>query len=364
LTTGVADRIGAKGEPIAHHFSRVVVTGGAGFLGSHLCEALLAAGSEVVCMDNLVTGATANVAHLLRHERFRLVRCDITNFIDVAGPVDLVLHFASPASPVDYLRLPIETMKVGSIGTLHALGLAKTKGARFVLASTSETYGDPLVHPQPETYWGNVNPVGPRAVYDEAKRFGEALTMAYRSRHAVNTAIVRIFNTYGPRMRPNDGRAVPTFITQALAGAPLTVAGDGSQTRSLCYVSDLVRGILMVAESNLEGPVNLGNPTELSVLDIAENVLHATGSPSRIVFVTRPIDDPQMRRPDTSLISTELGWTPQVTWRNGIEHTVNWFQREIPAGHPTKLARESARATADLGDIRTQRACARVRRTT
>jgi len=268
--------------------TRVVVTGGAGFLGSHLCQRLLADGCEVVAIDNFLTGSPVNVEHLLEHERFRLVRADITDYLHVPGPVDQILHFASPASPIDYLRLPIETLKVGSIGTLHALGLAKDKGARFLLASTSETYGDPQVHPQPETYWGHVNPVGPRAVYDEAKRYAEALTMGYRRAHGVDTVILRIFNTYGERMRPNDGRAIPTFIRQALAGAPLTVAGDGTQTRSVCYVDDLVAGILKLLRSELVGPVNIGNPYELTVLALAQRIIALAGSPSEIAFIPRP----------------------------------------------------------------------------
>jgi len=306
---------------------RVVVTGGAGFLGSHLCTELLDRGAEVVCLDSFLTGAPSNVAHLMDRRGFRLVRCDVTDFVHVPGPVDLVLHFASPASPVDYLQLPIETLKVGSIGTGHALGLAKDKGARFVLASTSEVYGDPQVHPQPEDYWGHVNPVGPRGVYDEAKRYGEALTTAYRTTHGVDTAIVRIFNTYGPRMRPHDGRAIPTFIRQALAGEPVTVAGDGSQTRSVCYVDDLVRGILALAAHGHTGPMNIGNPTELTVLQIAQDVLAATGSRSGITFVGRPVDDPEVRRPDTSLASRELGWAPQVPWADGLDRTVRWFRQ-------------------------------------
>ena len=307
---------------------RAVVTGGAGFLGSHLCTALLDRGVEVVCLDNFLTGAPANVAHLMQHKGFRLIRCDITDFVHVPGPVDLVLHFASPASPLDYLQLPIHTLKVGAIGTWHALGLAKEKGARFVLASTSEVYGDPLVHPQHEDYWGNVNPIGPRGVYDEGKRYGEALTTAYRLSEGVDTAIVRIFNTYGPRMRPKDGRAIPTFINQALRGEPLTVAGDGLQTRSICYVRDLVRGILALADAGHAGPVNLGNPTELSVLQIAEDVLAATGSRSTIVHVERPQDDPQVRRPDTRLARELLGWEPEVAWEDGLRDTVAWFVDE------------------------------------
>ena len=308
---------------------RVVVTGGAGFLGSHLCTELLARGAEVVCLDNFLTGTPANVAHLLTDPAFQLVRCDVTDFIHVPGPVDLVLHFASPASPVDYLQLPIHTLKVGSIGTGHALGLAMEKGARFLLASTSEVYGDPQEHPQREDYWGHVNPVGPRGVYDEAKRYAEALTTAYRTTHDVNTAIVRIFNTYGPRMRPHDGRAIPTFVRQALAGEPLTVAGDGSQTRSVCYVDDLVRGILALAGSGHAGPVNIGNPAERTVLEIAQDVLAATGSRSTIEFIERPVDDPTVRRPDTTRARELLGWEPEVEWAQGLERTVAWFREAL-----------------------------------
>lgn len=312
-------------------FRRAVVTGGAGFLGSHLCTALRAAGTEVVCLDSFLTGEPANVAHLADDPGFRLLRCDLTDYVHVPGDVDLVLHFASPASPVDYLHLPIQTLKVGSLGTWHALGLAKDKDARFLLASTSEVYGDPQVHPQPETYWGHVNPIGPRGVYDESKRYAEALTTAYRSAEDVDTAIVRIFNTYGPRMRPHDGRAIPTFIRQALAGEPVTVAGDGSQTRSVCYVDDLVRGILALAASGHPGPVNIGNPTELSVRQIAEDVVAATGSRSRIELVERPVDDPEVRRPDTTLAGRVLGWAPEVTWATGLERTVAWFAGALRA---------------------------------
>lgn len=305
---------------------RTVVTGGAGFLGSHLCERLVADGDEVLALDNFLTGTPSNVAHLLEHDRFRLVKADITDYVHVTGPVDQVLHFASPASPIDYLQLPIETMKVGSTGTLHALGLAKEKGARFLLASTSETYGDPQVHPQPETYWGHVNPVGPRGVYDEAKRYAEALTMAYRRTHGVDTAIVRIFNTHGPRMRPNDGRAIPAFTSQALTGAPITVAGDGSQTRSIIYVDDLIDGILALLGSRLAGPVNIGNPHETTVLHLAETIKKLTGSSSQITFIARPVDDPSVRQPDIALAKRELGWEPGVGFEDGLSRTIGYFR--------------------------------------
>ncbi len=304
---------------------RVVVTGGAGFLGSHLCETLLQDGWQVVCLDNFLTGTPANVAHLASEPAFEMVHCDVTENTHVRGSVDLILHFASPASPVDYLEMPLETLRVGSVGSERALALARDKGARFVLASTSEVYGDPQVHPQPEDYWGHVNPIGPRGVYDEAKRYAKVLVTAYRSTHGVDTGIVRIFNTYGPRMRPHDGRAIPTFIRQGLAGEPLTVAGDGSQTRSVCYVDDLVRGILEMAGSSHPGPVNIGNPEELSVLRIAESVIAATGGRSRIQFVERPVDDPKVRRPDTTMARTVLGWQPQVSWEEGLRRTVDWF---------------------------------------
>jgi dTDP-glucose 4,6-dehydratase len=305
---------------------RAIVTGGAGFLGSHLCERLLDEGYDVVCLDDFSTGSAANCAHLVERDGFRLVRTDVSEYIHVGGPVDVVLHFASPASPVDYLELPIHTLKVGSIGTMHALGLAREKGARFLLASTSECYGEPLVHPQPESYWGNVNPVGPRSVYDEAKRFGEAVTTAYRTHYGVDTAIVRIFNTYGPRMRPFDGRAIPTFIRQALAGQPITVAGDGHQTRSVCYVDDLVEGIVRLLHSDLAGPVNIGSQDELTVLELAEVVRDLVGSRSPIEFVPRPQDDPTVRRPDLTVARRELGWEPAVRLTAGLDRTIDWFR--------------------------------------
>ncbi|MFB9835616.1 UDP-glucuronic acid decarboxylase family protein [Actinoallomurus acaciae] len=306
-----------------------VVTGGAGFLGSHICERLLARGAAVTCMDNFLTGSPRNVAHLLGEPGFRLTECDLTGFVHVSDGVDLVLHLASAASPVDYLRLPVETLKVGGLGTLHALGLAREKHARFVLASTSEVYGDPLRHPQREDYWGNVNPVGPRSVYDEAKRYAEALTTAYRVSRGVNTGIVRIFNTYGPRMRPDDGRAIPTFICQALMGRPLTVAGDGGQTRSICYVDDTVAGILAMAGDDFAGPVNIGNPEEMTVLDLAVTIRDLAESESPIRFVERPADDPAVRRPDTALARDQLGWRPTVRSEEGLRRTIDWFAREL-----------------------------------
>ncbi|MCX0246603.1 UDP-glucuronic acid decarboxylase family protein [Streptomyces drozdowiczii] len=309
---------------------RAVITGGAGFLGSHLCERLLGSGYEVVCLDNFLTSEPGNIAHLMGHESFRLTRTDVTGYIHVVGDVDVVLHFASPASPIDYLQLPIETLKVGSIGTMHALGLAKEKGARFLLASTSEVYGDPQTHPQPEDYWGHVNPVGPRGVYDEAKRFAEAMTTAYRTHHGLDTAIVRIFNTYGPRMRAHDGRAIPTFIRQALAGEPITVSGDGSQTRSVCYVDDLVRGLIQFVESDGHGPMNLGNPHELSILELAREVKRLTGSVSPIEFIAKPQDDPMIRRPDISLATRNLSWKPQVPLEEGLTRTIEWFRGQAP----------------------------------
>jgi dTDP-glucose 4,6-dehydratase len=309
----------------ARTIRRAVVTGGAGFLGSHLCEHLLDRDVEVVCLDNFLTGSPENVLHLMERPGFRLLRCDVTDYVHVPGDVDLVLHFASPASPLDYLKMPIETLKVGSLGTLHTLGLAHEKGARYVLASTSEVYGDPLQHPQDESYWGNVNPVGPRGVYDEAKRFSEAMTTAYRTSKGTDTGIVRIFNTYGPRMRPDDGRAIPAFIGQALSGRPLTVAGDGSQTRSICFVDDTVRGILAMAFSSHAGPVNIGNPDELSMLRLAEWIVELTGSDSAIEFIDLPVDDPKVRRPDTARAAQLLGWRPTVPSEDGLRATVAWF---------------------------------------
>jgi dTDP-glucose 4,6-dehydratase len=303
-----------------------VVTGGAGFLGSHLCEQLLLDGYEVVCVDNLVTGCRENIEHLLDSVGFRLVEADLSSVLELDGTVDLIFHFASPASPPDYLRLPIETLKVGSLGTLNALELAKVKGARFVLASTSEVYGDPLVHPQPETYWGHVNPIGPRGVYDEAKRFGEAAAVAYRKAFGVNTAIIRIFNTYGERMRPDDGRAIPTFISQALRGEPLTVTGDGTQTRSICYVDDLIAGILAMANSDESGPINLGNPTEMDIHGIAEMIKELAQSNSSIQFVPRMVDDPSVRCPDITLARERLQWSPKVDPRDGLLQTIDWFR--------------------------------------
>lgn len=305
---------------------RAVLTGGAGFVGSHMAEALLAHDIDVICLDNFITGSPENIAHLQGHDGFRLMKVDVSDYIAIPGPVDYVLHFASPASPVDYAQLPIQTMKAGALGTLHTLGLAKEKGARFLLASTSETYGDPLVHPQPETYWGNVNPVGPRACYDEAKRFAEALATSYRNKHGVDTAIVRIFNTYGPRMRPDDGRAIPSFITQALSGAPITVQGDGSQTRSLCHVHDLVEGMMRLLFSDLPGPVNIGNPNEMTILELAELIKELTGSDSRIDFTERPQDDPSQRQPDISLARKELGWEPKIEIEHGLRGTIEWFR--------------------------------------
>src|SRR5438105_560308 len=306
--------------------ARVLITGGAGFIGSHLCERFLAEGDEVICMDNFLTGSADNIAHLFAERRFTFIQQDVTNYIYVKGPLDVILHFASPASPVDYLELPIQTLKVGSLGTHKALGLAKEKNARFLLASTSEVYGDPLVHPQKEDYWGNVNPIGPRGVYDEAKRFAEAITMAYHRTHGVQTRIVRIFNTHGPRMRLNDGRVVPNFIAQALRGEPMTVYGDGSQTRSFCYVSDLVDGIVRLLRSDYSGPVNCGNPMEVSIVQFAEKIKALTRSSSEIVFRPLPEDDPKVRQPDIALARRLLGWEPKVSLEDGLRKTIDYFR--------------------------------------
>jgi dTDP-glucose 4,6-dehydratase len=316
------------------HLRRVVVTGGAGFLGSHLCDRLVSRGSEVLVLDNLLTGSMGNLAQLIDTPALRFHHQDVTEYLDVEGEVDAVLHFASPASPLDYAVMPIETIKVGTLGTHKALGLAMAKGARFLLASTSEVYGDPDVHPQPETYWGNVNPVGPRSIYDEAKRAAEAFTMAYHNHHGVDTRIVRIFNTYGPRMRRRDGRAVPAFVTQALAGDPITVFGDGSQTRSLCYVDDLIDGIEGVLASDRCLPVNLGNPSEITVLELARMVRELCGSSSEIVFEPLPVDDPRRRRPDIGVARELLGWEPRVQLEEGLARTIAWWRDSAAEGRP------------------------------
>ncbi|HET6384606.1 MAG TPA: UDP-glucuronic acid decarboxylase family protein [Armatimonadota bacterium] len=308
---------------------RAVVTGGAGFLGSHLSDLLISHDFDVVVLDNLITGNTRNIAHLMGNPRFRFVHHDVTEYLVVQGEVDIVFHFASPASPVDYLMYPIQTLKVGSLGTHKALGLARSKNCRFLLASTSEVYGDPSVHPQTEDYWGNVNPVGPRGVYDEAKRFAEAMTMAYHRAHQVDTKIVRIFNTFGPRMRLSDGRVVPNFIAQALRGEPITIYGDGSQTRSFCYVSDLIDGIFRLSQSNECGPINIGNPTEMTIKQFAEEIIRATNSSSTLTFQDLPVDDPRQRRPDITLAQTRLGWAPKVSLREGIERTIEYFKQVI-----------------------------------
>jgi dTDP-glucose 4,6-dehydratase len=310
---------------------RVVVSGGAGFLGSHLCRALLARGDEVVCVDNLVTGTEDNIADLAGNRSFRFLYHNVSEYVIVDGEVDAVMHLASPASVVDYLELPIQTLKVGSLGTHNLLGLAKAKRARFFLASTSEIYGDPLVHPQVESYWGNVNPVGPRGVYDEAKRFAEAMTMAYHREHGLDVRIVRIFNVFGERMRPNDGRVVSNFIVQALQGKPLTIYGDGSQTRSFCYVSDEIRGFLALLDSDYVGPVNIGNPEEFTVAELAHLVLELTGSAAPVVNDPLPVDDPTRRRPDISLARSVLGWEPEVPLREGLARTISWFRTKITA---------------------------------
>jgi dTDP-glucose 4,6-dehydratase len=308
---------------------RTLVTGGAGFLGSHLCEYLLKKGHEVIAMDNLLTGNIANIEHL-QCEQFKFIKHDVTEYIYIAGHIDYVLHFASPASPLDYMQLPIQTLKVGALGTHKALGLALSKKASFLLASTSEIYGDPLIHPQHENYWGHVNPVGPRGVYDEAKRFAEALTMAYHRYHHVDAKIVRIFNTYGPRMRPNDGRAIPTFVPQALKNEPLTIFGDGSQTRSFCYVDDLVEGIYRLLISDINEPVNIGNPQEMTIKEMAEHVIRLTGSKSKIVYRELPEDDPKIRQPDISKAKKLLDWEPKVSFEEGLKKTIEWFKSLDP----------------------------------
>lgn len=306
-----------------------VVTGGAGFLGSHLCDKLIQNGHKVICLDNLITGSLENISHLFGNENFKFIKYDVTEFIYVEGRVDNILHFASPASPIDYLKYPIQTLKVGSLGTHKALGLAKAKKARFLLASTSEVYGDPEIHPQPETYWGNVNPIGPRGVYDEAKRFAEAITMAYHRYHGVDTRIVRIFNTYGPRMRLNDGRVLPTFISQALKSEDLTVFGDGSQTRSFCYVDDLIEGIFRLLNTDYHEPVNIGNPDEITILEFAEEILKHTNSKSKITFNELPVDDPKVRQPDITLARKLLGWEPKISRSEGIKITLEYFKKKL-----------------------------------
>jgi dTDP-glucose 4,6-dehydratase len=313
---------GAGGSGILPAVATCLVTGGAGFLGSHLCDALLARGNRVICVDNLETGSLANIEHIRDPSRFLHIGVDIIEPYFVDEPIDVVYHLASPASPIDYLRLPLHTLKVGSAGTHHTLGLAKAKRARFLIASTSEVYGDPLEHPQSESYWGHVNPIGPRGVYDEAKRYAEALTMAYHRQQGVDTAIVRIFNTYGSRMRPHDGRAIPTFLRQALANRPITVFGDGSQTRSFCYVSDLIRGLIALAESGYHNPVNIGNPDEFSLLELAETVKELAGSTAEVVFEALPEDDPKQRKPDITLARELLGWSPEIALRDGLARTI------------------------------------------
>ncbi|MFH0735388.1 MAG: UDP-glucuronic acid decarboxylase family protein [bacterium] len=307
----------------------VVITGGSGFLGSHLCEKMLTEEFKVVCIDNLLTGNINNISHLFGNNDFLFIKHDITNYIHVSGPVDYILHFASPASPIDYLKLPIQTLKVGSLGTHKVLGLAKEKKARFLLASTSEVYGDPVIHPQKETYWGNVNPIGPRGVYDEAKRFAEAMTMAYHRYHGVETRIVRIFNTYGPRMRLNDGRALPAFVSQALNGEDITVFGDGSQTRSFCYVSDLVDGIYKLLLSDEVDPVNIGNPTEITIKEFAEEVIRLIDTTSKIVYKDLPEDDPKVRQPDITRAKNILGWEPKVNREQGLKITLDYFKSVV-----------------------------------
>jgi len=307
---------------------RILLTGGAGFIGSHLCNLLISKGHSIICMDNLITGKKENISHLLDNPNFKFIEHDVTKYIDVKEHIDYVLHFASPASPVDYLKYPIKTLKVGSLGTHNALGVAKEHNAKFLLASTSEVYGDPLVNPQPETYWGNVNPIGPRGVYDEAKRFAEAITLAYHRSHGIDTKIVRIFNTYGPYMRDHDGRAIPNFIDQALKGEPVTVYGDGSQTRSFCYVSDLIDGIYKLMNSDLNEPVNIGNPNEMTLLELAKKIIQLTGSKSNIEYKPLPINDPKVRRPDIAKAKAKLDWQPVVALDDGLKNTINWFEAQ------------------------------------
>ena len=305
---------------------RTLITGGAGFLGSHLCDYLMEKGHDVICIDNLLTGSIENIEHCFGNSKFKFIKHNVSEYIYIGSEIDNVLHFASPASPLDYLKLPIQTLKVGSLGTLNAIGVAKSKKARFFLASTSEVYGDPLVHPQTEEYWGNVNPVGPRGVYDEAKRFAEAMVMAYHRSHGVDTRIARIFNTYGPRMRINDGRALPAFISQALNGEDLTVFGDGSQTRSFCYISDLVEGIYRLLVSDVTDPVNIGNPTEIKLIDVAKEIVEMTGSRSKIIFKPLPIDDPKCRQPDITKAKKLLNWVPEVSRTDGLKKTIEYIQ--------------------------------------
>jgi dTDP-glucose 4,6-dehydratase len=324
-------RAARKPKPRSTRRRRVLITGGAGFIGSHLCDHFLSLGFEVICVDNLLTGSTDNIVHI-RSPQFQFIDIDITRYIYIEGPIDYILHFASPASPMDYLELPIQTLKVGSLGTHKALGLAKAKGARLLLASTSEVYGDPLVHPQRESYWGNVNPVGPRGVYDEAKRVAAAMTLAYRTAEEVDTTIARIFNTYGPRMRLNDGRAIPAFMSQALTGRPITVFGDGRQTRSFCYVDDMVRGIAALLLSSHTGPMNLGNPKEMTLEEMARKVIEVTGSRSRIVHRPLPTDDPKVRQPDITLARKTLDWSPRIDLEKGLEETVAYFKTRLRTG--------------------------------
>ncbi len=320
----------------------VLITGGAGFLGSHLCDKFIGLGFKVIAMDNLITGNLGNIAHLKKNPDFRFIKHNVCEKIRVSGPVDYILHFASPASPIDYLNFPIQTLKVGSLGTHNTLGLARAKGATYFLASTSEVYGDPLVHPQKETYWGHVNPIGPRGVYDEAKRFAEAITMAYRRVHRVDTRIIRIFNTYGPRMRMKDGRVVPNFIDQILNGKPLTIYGDGKQTRSFCYVTDLVEGIVKLLFSKESGPMNIGNPREFTILELAKILKEISGSKAKLIFKSLPTDDPKQRRPDITLAKTKLGWRPKVGLKDGLTRTMRWFGENACECHFNRLNRNES----------------------